>query len=94
MGVKIVGVGFDSVQENQEWAEDQSYLFDIWTDDNKTLAMTYGAASSASTNMPSRVTMLLDAEGELVLEYTVSLQIGTHPEQVLSDAQKLFGSGE
>ena len=91
MGVKIVGVGFDSVEKNQTWAENEGYAFDIWTDDNKTLAMTYGAASSASTSMPSRVTMLLDAEGELVLEYTVSLKIGTHPEQVLSDAQKLFG---
>jgi len=92
--VQIVGVGFDSVEENQEWAEEEAYAFEIWSDDNKTLAMTYGAASSVSTNVPSRVTMLLDAEGELVLEYVVSLKIGTHPEQVLSDAQALFGKGE
>ena len=87
-------MGFDSVQENQEWAEEEAYAFEIWTDDNKTLAMTYGAADSVSTSVPSRVTMLIDAEGELVLEYVVSLKIGTHPEEVLSDARALFGTGE
>lgn len=35
--------------------------------------------------------MLLDAEGDLLLAYTESINVGTHPGQVLEDCEKLFG---
>ena len=94
MGVQIVGVGFDSPEENQAWAEEEVYAFEIWTDDDKTLALTYGSVESKSEGTPGRVTMLLDASGELALEYKVSLNLGTHPEEVLSDARALFSEAE
>jgi len=88
--VKIVAVGFNTPEENQAWAEDQSYLYEIWSDVDKTLALTYGSVATSSAQYPGRVTRVLDAEGSLVLEYDVS-NIGTHPADVLSDCRVLFG---
>lgn len=87
-----MAVGFDSPEVNQAWAEDEGYQFEIWTDDDKTLAVYYGAAASTSATVPLRVTKILDAEGELILEYSVT-NVGTHPAQVLADCQALFGGG-
>lgn len=83
-------MGFDPPATNLAWAEDEGFEYEVWTDDDKTLALTYGAVSSADATFPSRVTRVLDAEGTLVLEYQVSL-IGTHPAEVLADCQVLFG---
>lgn len=63
----------------------------MWTDDDRTLALTYGAVSSASASLPSRVTVLLDADGSLLLEYKGNLSFGEHPADVLADCEQLFG---
>jgi len=86
-----VGVGLDTPSTNQAWAEDEKFQFELWTDDDKTLGVTYGALSSTSDNSVNRVTMLLDEKGELLLEYTDSIDVGTHPDDVLEDCQILFG---
>jgi peroxiredoxin len=91
LGVQIVGVSFDSPAVNQGWAEDEGFGFELWTDGpERTLALTYGAARSASAAVPIRRTVLLGADGELLLEYTVT-NLGTHPAQVLEDCEALFG---
>jgi len=87
--VQIVGVGFDSPEDNSAWAQDEGFSFELWTDSDKTLALYYGAVESASATLPSRVTRVLDAEGVLVLEYQVS-DIGIHPQDVLDDCRILF----
>lgn len=86
----IVGVSFDDYETNEAWAEEEAYLFELWTDDDKTLALAYGAASSASASVASRKTMLLDANGDLLLEY-LSVSPSGHAQQVLEDCQTLFG---
>ncbi len=90
MGVKIVGVSFDAPAANASWKANEGFEFELWTDDSRALAMAYGAAASSSTAYASRVTVLLDAEGELLLTYAVSA-IGTHPSEVLEDCGLLFG---
>ena len=88
--MQIVGVSFDDPATNRAWAEDEGFGFELWTDEDKTLALYYGAANSPSAGFASRVTKILDASGTLVLEYEVS-SIGTHPAQVLEDCIALFG---
>ena len=88
----IVGVGFDSPEKNLAWAKDEGMTFELWTDTNKTLALTYGAASSASQTAPERKTFILDASGTLVLEYP-EVSVGTNPQEVLEDCEILFGGG-
>lgn len=86
----IVGVSFDSPEKNQAWAEAESFTFDLWTDDDKTLALYYGAASSETQRTADRVTVVLDETGTVVLEYT-DVSVSTHPQEVLEDCTVLFG---
>jgi peroxiredoxin len=91
LGVRIVGVGFQDPGTNDAWIQDQGYQFEVWTDDDRALSVAYGAASSASAFFPDRVTVLLDANGDLLLEYT-TVNIDVHPQQVLDDCALLFDS--
>ena len=89
----IIGVGYSSPESNAAWAADQGYAFELWTDsDERTLSLYYGAATSADVAFPARVTMVLDSEGILRLEYMGSLNVSTHPADVLEDCQSLFGA--
>lgn len=91
LGVQIVGVGFNPPDEMQAWAEHEGFTYELWTDTDRTLALTYGAAKREEQPSPSRITMLLDAEGRLLLEYTGAIDTGTHPKDVLADCEALFG---
>lgn len=91
LGVQIVGVSFDAPATNQTWAEREAFGFELWTDADRTLALTYGAATSAGQGSARRITVLLDEEGDLWLEYP-SVSTGTHPGEVLEDVQQLLGT--
>lgn len=84
-------MGFDEPAENLSWAEAQEYPFELWTDDDKTLALYYGAVESDSAATPSRVTRVLDADGVLVLEYDI-VSVSSHAATVLADCELLFGN--
>ena len=85
-------MGFDSPAKNAEWAADEGYLFELWTDDDKTLAVYYGSVKSSLSPIPGRVTMILDEDGDLLLEYISDTGSSAHPQEVLEDCQALFGS--
>ena len=84
-------MGFGEPSDTQAWAEAEDYLFEIWTDDERTLALAYGAIASVEQSFPLRVSFVLDGNGDLLLEYRDSVSVGTHPDEVLSDCQALFG---
>jgi peroxiredoxin len=86
-----VGVSFDPPSENEAWALDEGFQFELWTDEDRDLALYYGAAATPTTFAASRITMLLGADGTQLLEYTDAISVGTHPADVLSDCQQLFG---
>ena len=88
--MQIVGVGFDSISTLQSWAEDEGFAYDLWYDADRTLAIHYGAATSSSW-APSRLTVLLDGDGNQLLEYDVGWGFGTHPSEVLEDCEAIFG---
>jgi peroxiredoxin len=90
--VQIVGVSFDSPNKLQGWAEDEGFQYELWDDQDKTLALHYGAASSPSAFFADRVSVLLNKQGEVLLEYKNDVSAGTHPQQVLEDCQLLFGA--
>ena len=67
MGVQIVGV--DSFSGLESWAQDQGFQYELWQDDSRgALATRYGADDGWFGSY-SRITVLLDAEGRLILEY-------------------------
>ena len=88
----IVGVGLDDPEENLEWSEEEAFTFALWTDDDKVLGTTYDALDGERDTSVDRVTALLDADGNLVLQYLEDINIGTHPGRVLEDCEALFGN--
>ena len=89
MGVEIVAVSFSDVSINDYWVQDQGFQYEVWRDDNRELAMYYGAADSANAWFPSRITRLLDSDGSVLLEYN-DVDINTSPAQILADCQLIF----
>ena len=88
--MKIIAASFSEPAANQEWITDQEYQYEVWTDTNKTLAIAFGAASRLSF-APSRVTVILNAQGQAEVIYDPVSNIGNHPGQVLEDCRTLFG---
>lgn len=88
----IVGVSFDTPAKNLEWAAEEGFSFELWTDDDKTLALYYGAATSQTQQTASRISKLLNSDGTLLLDY-FSVGVTNHPQEVLEDCQALFGDG-
>ena len=88
--VSIIGVGTATPGEMQDWAEEESYEFEIWTDQDGTLGTYYGAADSPDDTYYGRVTKVTDPDGVLVLEYVDDVDFGTHPSQVLSDLEQIL----
>ena len=84
-----MGVSFDPYGENEAWAIDEGFQFELWTDEARELALHYGAATSATQGAASRYSFLIDSDGKLLLEYK-QVSTGTHPAQVLSDCEILF----
>ncbi len=75
-------------EAGKAWADAQKFGFEIWSDTGKALSTHYGAAGFKP--FPSRITMLLGRDGELLLEYKDGIDVGTHPADVLADIKALF----
>jgi peroxiredoxin len=89
--VDVVAVHFGSTSLASTWIDDQEFQYEVWTDDDKTLALHYGAAASTGAFVPDRVTVILDEQGEWLLEYTTGTGVVSHTADVLADCQALFG---
>ena len=83
-------MGFGPTPVNADWVLKEGYQYEVWNDLNKTLALHYGAISSAFEFFPQRITRLLDADGTVIVEYN-NVQVDGHPEQVLDDCKAIFG---
>jgi len=73
------------------WSDEQGFQYEVWTDENKDLGLYYGVLSSAADRSMERATVLLDADGTLLLEYQGIIAFNTHPSEVLEDCTLLFG---
>ncbi len=88
--MRIVGASFNDPDSLSSWVESESYQYEIWQDTNKTLAVHYGAAADTFAFFPDRISVLLDENGDLLLEY-LQPNVNSHPGQVLADCEILFG---
>lgn len=89
--MRIVGVSFDSPEENLAWAEREGFQYELWSDVDRELASYFTAIDSPEQATCNRVTKLLDCDGTLQLEYVGGIVVGAHPAQVLEDCAALFG---
>jgi peroxiredoxin len=89
--VQIIGISYAGVDTLQDWAMDEGFEYELWQDTERALAVHYGAASTTSSAVPGRVTVVLDGEGNQILSYDVGFSFGTHPAEVLEDCEAIWG---
>ena len=90
----MVGVSFDAPELNAQFKANESFQFPLWSDQEKSLAFTYGAASAAWQLFADRVTVILDPQGDWVLFYpqdvVTAQSLYVHAQTVLDDLALLL----
>ena len=90
--MQILGVSFDSPESNLMFKTNEGFEFDLLSDVGRELALYYGAADNDWQFFASRVTVILDQQGEWVLWYS-SDAVGPlyeHAQVVLDDLTVLL----
>jgi peroxiredoxin Q/BCP len=63
--VVVVGVSFDSVEDNRHFAEKFNFPFQLLSDTSRDIGMKYGAADNPSASHAKRVAFLVDPSGKI-----------------------------
>ena len=84
-------MSFDDPATNLDWSDREGFPYELWTDADRTLAVTYGAAAKTSASYAARITVILDADSNLLLEYLTDISVGAHPTEVLEECLTVFG---
>ena len=83
----ILGVSFDTEDDNRAFKEKYDFPYDLLTDAQKSMSIAYGAADSDSAR-PSRVSVLISPDGKVAASYEV-VDKAEHPNEVLADLNRL-----
>ena len=61
----ILGVSFDTVEENKHFAEKFSFPFPLLSDETRAMGMQYGAADSPKSGNAKRVAYVIGPDGRI-----------------------------
>ena len=79
----ILGISFDSTDDNKAFKEKNGFPYDLLCDADKAVSLVYGAAE-VSSSRPSRISYLIDGNGQIKKVYE-SVTPADHPGEVLKD---------
>ena len=82
--VQILGVSFDTVEENAAFAKKFDFNFPLLSDTERAIGLAYGACDSADAQYASRISYLIDGAGRIVKAYP-EVDVKAHPEEILKD---------
>jgi peroxiredoxin Q/BCP len=82
--IRVVGVSFDSPQDNAAFANRYQFRFPLLSDSSHSVAIAYGACSDARAKYPDRVSFLIDERGMIERVYD-QVDPRDHPARVLAD---------
>ena len=83
-GLEVLGVSFDTPEENRAFAEKFSFPFPLLCDVDRSMGLAYGAARSADEPYAKRTSYVIDENGKILLHYP-KVDPGEHLDQVLQD---------
>lgn len=61
----MLGISFDTQEENAAFAEKQGYSFPLLCDTDRAVGLAYGACDDASDAYARRYTYVIDAQGTI-----------------------------
>jgi thioredoxin-dependent peroxiredoxin len=79
---QILGVSFDTVEENAAFAEKFDFPYPLLCDTERAIGVAYGAAERANASHANRISYLIDPEG-VIAEVYGSVKPADHPAQLL-----------
>lgn len=82
--IEVLGVSFDTVEENAAFAEKFGFPFLLLCDTTRSIGLAYGACDSATAGYASRISYLIDEHGRIQKVYD-SVNPRSHPAEVLAD---------
>lgn len=62
---QVIGVSFDSVEENRRFAEKYNFPFPLLCDTEKKIGVAYGAADTAKDEYARRIAYVIDENGKV-----------------------------
>jgi peroxiredoxin Q/BCP len=90
-GLEVVGVSFDTPEDNRAFAETNGFPFRLLSDADREVGELYETKRAPEEQSPGyakRRTYLIDPEGRIAKAYRVT-DIAGHPAQVLEDFRAL-----
>ena len=82
--IRVVGVSFDTSEDNNAFAEKHQFGFPLLSDRDHAVAIAYGACAGADARYPDRVSFLIDEHGVIEKVYD-QVDPRDHPARVLAD---------
>jgi peroxiredoxin Q/BCP len=83
-GLHVLGISFDSVEDNRAFAEKFDFPFRLLCDVDRSVGMAYGAADSPETGHAKRISYVIGDDGRILLAYP-KVDPKAHLDQVLGD---------
>ena len=62
---QVIGVSFDTVEENRRFAEKFDFPFPLLCDTKREIGLAYGAAESPKDEYARRIAYVIDEEGKI-----------------------------
>jgi len=82
--LEVLGISFDSVEENRAFAEKFDFPFKLLCDLDRKVGLAYGAADSADAGYAKRISYLIDEQGQIARAYP-KVKPDEHLDQILRD---------
>jgi thioredoxin-dependent peroxiredoxin len=82
--IRVVGVSFDSPEDNAAFARRYEFAFPLLSDTDHSVALAYGACPGVGAKYPDRVSFLIDEHGAIERVYD-QVDPRDHPARVLAD---------
>jgi peroxiredoxin Q/BCP len=79
----VLGVSFDTVEENADFADKFSFPFPLLCDTARSVGLAYGACDDASAGYAKRIAYLIDEQGHIQHAWTKA-DPANHPTELLA----------
>ncbi len=84
LDVTVLGVSFDSIEENAAFASKFEFPYDLLCDTDRSLGLAYGACDNSHSQHARRITYLIDKSGTVINSYE-NVTPRTHAGEILAD---------
>ena len=68
-GLEVLGVSFDSIEENRAFAEKFDFPYKLLCDTGRSMGLAYGAARTADEGYARRISYVIDESGKVLCVY-------------------------